>query len=135
MSFVTPMIALLAAAKSSASGSLTSILFLVLPLGLLLYLMVIPQRKQRQKQAQFLSTLEVGDDVVTAGGMYGTITFLEDGIAHLEVDTDVVIRVSVSSLSRAAETTKEPAETIDVTDERPAKGSANGGAAPKKKTK
>ena len=32
---------------------------------------------------------------MTAGGIFGTITYLEDGVAHLEVDTDVVIRVTV----------------------------------------
>ena len=78
------------------------ILILVLPLAALMYLMIIPQRKQRQKQAQFVSNLSVGDEVVTAGGIYGTITFMEDGVAHLEVDTDVVIRVSVASVTRPA---------------------------------
>ena len=94
------------------SGGLFSILILVLPLGALVYLMVVPQRKQRAKQAEFLSSLSVGDEVVTAGGLYGTINAIEDGIAHLEVDTDVVVRVSVASLTRNAATET----TVDVTD-------------------
>ena len=94
------------------SGGLFSILILVLPLGALVYLMIVPQRKQRAKQAEFLSSLSVGDEVVTAGGLYGTINAIEDGIAHLEVDTDVVVRVSVASLTRNAATET----TVDVTD-------------------
>ena len=98
--------ALIAATKSSGS-SLFSILVLVLPLGALFYLMIVPQRKQRAKQAEFMSKLAVGDEVITTGGIYGVINDLEDGIAHLEVDTDVVIRVAVSALTRPA-TAPEP---------------------------
>ncbi len=36
-------------------------------------------------------------------GMFGRITFLEDGVAHIEIDTDVVVRVQVSSISRCGE--------------------------------
>src|SRR4051794_29255258 len=92
----------LLAASSSGGGSLFSILILILPLGALFYLMIVPQRKQRQKHADFVSSLAVGDEVVTSGGMFGRITFLEDGVAHIEIDTDVVVRVQVSSISRPA---------------------------------
>ena len=96
-------------AQQNSSGGILNLLILVLPLGLLFYMMVVPQRKQKQKHAAFVSSLGVGDDVVTAGGMYGTISFMEDDVVHLEVDTDVVIRVSKGSLSRAAgESTVDP---------------------------
>ncbi len=96
----------LAATKSTQSSSLFSILILVVPLGLLFYLMIVPQRKQRARQAEFLSKLSVGDEVVTTGGIHGVINDIEDGIAHLEVDTDVVIRVAVSHLTRPNEPTE-----------------------------
>lgn len=98
---MTALLALLAA-KAEPQGGLGSILILILPLAAIVYLMVIPQRKQRQKQQAFLSQLEVGDEVVTSGGIYGTINHLEDGIAHLQVDTETVIRIAVGSLSRSA---------------------------------
>jgi preprotein translocase subunit YajC len=117
----------LLAATSSSGGGLFSILILILPLGALFYLMIVPQRKQRQKHADFVSSLDVGDEVVTSGGLFGRITYLEDGIAHIEIDTDVVVRVSISSISRpASEPEPEPrggsrngstARSIDLTDE------------------
>jgi len=99
---VTALIATVLAAAKSSSNPLFSILVLVLPLGALFYLMIVPQRKQRAKQAEFMSKLAVGDEVITSGGIYGTINDIEDGIAHLEVDTDIVIRVAVSALTRPA---------------------------------
>jgi preprotein translocase subunit YajC len=110
---VTALIAtVFAATTKSSSNPLFSILVLVLPLGALFYLMIVPQRKQRAKQAEFMSKLGVGDEVVTSGGIYGVINDMEDGIAHLEIDTDVVIRVAVSALSRPA-TAPEPDSSAD----------------------
>ena len=90
------------AAEAKQQGSIFSLLVLILPLGALMYLMIVPQRKQRAKQQAFLSTLDVGDEVVTSGGLYGRITHLEDNLVHLEVDTDVVVKVAKTSLSRVA---------------------------------
>lgn len=114
-------LALLAADKQQ--GSLGSLLILILPLAAIVYLMVIPQRKQRQKQQAFLAQLEVGDEVVTAGGIYGTINHLEDGVAHLQVDTETVIRVALSSLSRSVDSGADSSDG----------GSSEGEAADKKK--
>lgn len=87
------------------SSSPLGMLILFVPLGLLLYMMIVPQRKQKQKQADMLRKLEVGDEVLTTGGIVGVITFVEDDLFHLEVDTDVVIRVARSAIARS---TSEP---------------------------
>ena len=123
---MTSILAILAA--KSEGNPIVSLLVLGLPIAAIFYLMVIPQRKQRAKQQAFLSKLGVGDEVVTSGGMYGTITYLEDGVAHLEVDTDVVIRVAVSSLSRSALPEDDAAAPDD-------EGSSVAEAADKKKAK
>jgi preprotein translocase subunit YajC len=86
-------------------GNPLGILILLLPIAAIIYLTVIPQRKQRQKQADLMRQLEVGDEVVTIGGIIGTINYLEGDEAHLEVDTDVVVRFSKSALA-----SKVPAE-------------------------
>ena len=83
-----------------------------------MYMMIVPQRKQRKKAAEMLASLKVGDEVVTSGGIHGVVTFLEDSVGHVEVDTDVVIRVSKSALTRVstdAGAEAEP-EVTDVTD-------------------
>ncbi len=99
-------IATILGASSSNSGSPLGILILVIPFGLLIWLMVVPQRKQKAKQQDLLSKLDVGDEVITSGGIVGVITHLDDDLVHLEVDHDVVIRIAKSSISRALE---EPA--------------------------
>ncbi len=104
--------AVLAATESNSGGSITGLLILIIPMGAILYMTIMPQRKQRQKQADMLRKLEVGDEVLTSGGIVGQITFIEDGLYHLEVDNDVVIRVSKSAVSKnlsASEDEEKPA--------------------------
>lgn len=97
-------------AAQQQQGSPFGILILILPFGLLIWLMVMPQRKQRARQQQLMSKLAVGDEVITTGGIVGQITHLEDDLVHLEVDHDVVIRVAKSSISRSLEE-PDPAAT------------------------
>lgn len=93
------------AQDGGGGGSILSLLIILIPMGAILYMTIIPQRKQRQKQADMLRKLDVGDEVITTGGIVGVITFVEDELFHLEVDNDVVIRIAKSSVARS---TAEP---------------------------
>lgn len=88
-----------------SGGSPLSLLIIVIPMAAILYMTIVPQRKQRQRQADMLRKLDVGDEVITTGGIVGVITFVEDDLFHLEVDTDVVIRIARSAVARS---TSEP---------------------------
>ena len=90
---------------SESGGSPLSLLIIVIPMAAILYMTIVPQRKQRQRQADMLRKLDVGDEVMTTGGIVGVITFVEDDLFHLEVDTDVVIRIAKSAVARS---TAEP---------------------------
>lgn len=119
--------------KANALGSLLPLLILA-PLA---YVLIVPQRKQKKKQAEMMASLKVGDEVVTSGGIHGSVNFLEDNIAHVLVDTDVVIRVTKSAL------TVRPSgdDAVDVTDhaEKPGdvaeKSASNGASKPSKSAK
>ncbi|NLA36463.1 MAG: preprotein translocase subunit YajC [Actinobacteria bacterium] len=88
-------------AQSSGGNSLTSILPLIL-LVPLFYWMFSQQKKQRRQQADLQSSIEVGDEIVTSGGIYGTVTFIEpdEPIMHVAIDTDVVIRITKTAVGR-----------------------------------
>lgn len=90
-------------AQNKAQGSPLGILILIIPFGLLIWLMVMPQRKQKARQQQLMAKLAVGDEVITTGGIVGQITHMEDDLVHLEIDHDVVIRVAKSSIARSLE--------------------------------
>ncbi|WP_420748362.1 preprotein translocase subunit YajC [Ornithinimicrobium sp. Y1847] len=82
----------MAAAASTGGGSL-SILILALPVVVLIWLMVMQRRRQRSvNQAQ--SELTIGDEVMAAAGLYGTVTGLDGDVVLLEIAPGVVVRVN-----------------------------------------
>lgn len=91
-------------AQQEGNG-LVTLVIMALALGAVMYMTVIPQRRQRQRHADMLRRLDVGDEVVTTGGIVGVITHVEDDLFHIEVDTDVVVRVAKPAVARS---TSEP---------------------------
>jgi preprotein translocase subunit YajC len=86
----------LAAASSQQSGGGLSLVFLLVLMGVFFYFFLMrPQRQQRARQQQLLNALEVGDEVLTAGGMYGTIAEIdeEDDTILVEVAPGTRIRM------------------------------------------
>src|SRR5688500_20333372 len=63
-------------------------------LGIFYFVMVLPMRKRQQKVQAFLAALKVGDRVITTGGIYGSITRVNDQSVQLQVANNVRIEVS-----------------------------------------
>jgi preprotein translocase subunit YajC len=94
------------AAESSGGGasSLFSFGFLLLiPVGMY-FLLIRPQRRRQRAQQELQSSLEVGDEVMTASGIYGFITGFEDDRVWIEIDEDVQIRVNRGFLQGKVDT-------------------------------
>lgn len=73
---------------------------LVLILVVFWLILIRPQRQRQKKHQEQVSNLVVGDDVVTIGGMHGTVVALTDETMDLEVTDDVVLRFQRQSLAR-----------------------------------
>jgi preprotein translocase subunit YajC len=84
------------------------ILFFVLMLAVLYLLLIRPQRQQARRHQDMLTSLKVGDEVVTAGGIYGEVTALDEDRVQLEIDADV--RIAVARRAIASVVPPEEAE-------------------------
>lgn len=65
-------------AAPGGGSMLTSMLPLVLMFAAMYFLLIAPQRKKQKEHEKMLTALKVGDEVVTTGGIYGTITAVKD---------------------------------------------------------
>ena len=63
------------------------------------FLLVRPQRRQMAARRALVAAVEVGDEVVTAGGIHGRIATLDDDLVGLEVAPGVVIRIARGAIS------------------------------------
>ena len=68
-----------------------SLLIFALPL-LLLGWLFFTQNKRMKQMREFSSSLDVGDQVVTSSGVYGTIKHLDDATAWLEIAEGTTVR-------------------------------------------
>jgi preprotein translocase subunit YajC len=64
------------------------------------FLIIRPQRRRSQLQNRLVDTLERGQDVVTAGGLYGRIKEVGDDDVHLEIAPEIVVRVDKRAVSQ-----------------------------------
>jgi preprotein translocase subunit YajC len=108
-----------------ASGG-SGFLFIIIIAFLLLYLIVVrPQRRRQNEQQQMVSDLHVGDEVLTAGGIYGTISQLEDDLVTVEIAPRTEVRVARRAI---AGVTREPEEDETGESEEPEEPAEDEGA-------
>ncbi|MER7444412.1 preprotein translocase subunit YajC [Micromonospora avicenniae] len=103
------------AAGGGGGGSLTPILMIVLLFGVMYFMMIRPQQKRRREAADMQSALGPGDEVVTIGGLYGTVTGVDDETVLLEVAPGVQTRYARPAIARVVTRAELPAtpETED----------------------
>ncbi|MBN1370214.1 MAG: preprotein translocase subunit YajC [Dehalococcoidaceae bacterium] len=88
-------------------NSLMLIVFLVLMFGMFYFLIIRPQRKRQQEHQALVSSLKIGDKVITIGGIYGSIESMTDDSIVLKIESGAMIRMSRSSIAfREGETTQ-----------------------------
>lgn len=116
------------AAESSGGGGsfLVTLLPLILLFAVMYFLMIRPQQRRRREAQQLQAQLAPGDEVVTIGGLYGTIVDTDDETVTLEISPGVHTRYARPAIARVvakAETEEEegyeeeaeqPAEADDV---------------------
>ena len=72
--------------SSSSGGSLLGLALPILMLGGFYFLLIRPQRNKQRAQQTLLAQLEVGDEVMTTGGMFGTIVDIDEDEGVLTVE-------------------------------------------------
>lgn len=74
----TAMLALLAVPREGGNSSMILLMQFV-AIGFIFYFLLIrPQRKEQQRHRQMIEELKKGDEVITAGGIMGTVVHTQD---------------------------------------------------------
>ena len=75
-------------------------LFLLFGFMILIYfLMIRPENKRRKTHQEMLASIEVGNEVVTAGGMLGKVSKISDQYIELSISDSTKIKVQKTSIS------------------------------------
>lgn len=94
---------------STSSFNWISIIMIVVMIAALYFLMIRPQKKQQKKDNEMRSSLAVGDEVTTIGGIIGKVVSIKDETFVLETTKD---RTKIRFLKGAIRTIDVKAEDI-----------------------
>ncbi|WP_420828422.1 preprotein translocase subunit YajC [Dehalobacterium formicoaceticum] len=84
-----------------------TVVYFIFILGIFYLVLIRPQQKRQKQHRELLESLKVNDDVVTAGGIFGTITRVKDNSVWLKVADKVEIEVLKSAVSSVQGTEKK----------------------------
>ena len=81
-------------AQDAAAGNpVLSFLPLIIIFVVFYFILIRPQSKKQKEHQEMITSLEVGNEVVTAGGILGKIKEINDQYVHVQISADVVIKV------------------------------------------
>ncbi len=97
------MFSFLDAAQQGQSGSiLPTIIMIVGVIAIFYFLILRPQKKQDKQIAQMRDSIKVGDEIVTIGGIIGTVLIIKDDKMMIETGNDktklTILRSSVKNV-------------------------------------
>lgn len=88
-------------AQEAGGGGLLGGLLPLLFIGVIFYFLLIrPQQRRAREQRALISSLGVGDLVVTIGGFHGTLVSVDDTTARLELEPSTVVTVNKAAIAR-----------------------------------
>jgi len=94
-------------AAGGGAGSYMLFIYVALFVGVFYFLLIRPGQKQRKQHDQLVSSLSKGDEIMTAGGIYGTITKVMDKQVMVRIADKTEIRLSRNSIARSVNAADE----------------------------
>ena len=83
----------------SAPSMMSSLLFPIILVAIMYFLMIRPQMKRQKEHKAMLDKLAKGDEVITSGGIAGTVVALSDAFITVEVASGVQLRVQKGAIA------------------------------------
>lgn len=99
---------------STTSGGMTSIIMIVAMIAVFYFLMIRPENKRKKEADQMRAAVKTGDEIITIGGIIGTVVSVKDDKFVMETSADQVrielAKWAISSNETAAAAAKAEAK-------------------------
>lgn len=97
-------------------AGLVNLLFLGFLILIFYFMLIRPQKRRVDEHRKLLASINDGDEVVTIGGMFGTVRRIGDDEIELEISPSTTVRVVKSAIARRV-TEDLPSEVGDTGEE------------------
>ena len=81
--------------------------------GAMYMLFIRPQQRRMREHQEMVAAIEAGDEVMTNGGVYGTVTVVDGSVVMLEIAEDLEIRLNRSSIAELVTFDPDDDEAVD----------------------
>ena len=75
---------------TTQGGGMTSIIMIVAMIAVFYFMMIRPENKRKKEAEQMRSAVKTGDEIVTIGGIIGTVVSVKDDKFVMETSADQV---------------------------------------------
>jgi preprotein translocase subunit YajC len=107
------MIVLFAEAQGSGGSGYTSLLFIVGIFALIYFMMIRPQQRRRREVQNMQSAMGIGDEIITVGGLYGTIRSIDEDSVVLEIAPGVTARYAKAAIGKVNQKAVSDDDALD----------------------
>lgn len=94
------MLMILAQEGGGGGAATTQLLFLLAMAALFYFLLIRPQQRRARAQRELVRNLEVGDEVMTNAGIFGTIRDMDDEVVAVEISPGTTVRMIKGAIAR-----------------------------------
>jgi preprotein translocase subunit YajC len=81
---------------------MNGLFFILILLGAAWVLLMIPARRRRGQHEAMQDSVDAGDEIITAGGIHGTVKEIEGGTAKVEIAPGVVVTLDRRAIAAVA---------------------------------
>jgi len=99
-------------AQAGQGGNAQLLISLLLMVAIFYFLLIRPQQRRMRQQRTLIEDLDVGDEIITIGGLVGTLTSVEEDWFEVEISPGTRVRLLKSAIAR-----KVPEDVPEVEDE------------------
>jgi preprotein translocase subunit YajC len=92
-------------------------IFIVAIIAVFYFLIIRPQKKRQKDQADLMSSLVPGAEIMTIGGLYGTIVSIDDDRVRIVVADGTEMVFAKNAIARTVKPEEADAEELDEADE------------------
>lgn len=99
LDFLIPVAHAQAAGAAAQPSMMSTLLFPIILIAVMYFLMIRPQMKRQKEHRAMLEKIGKGDEVITSGGIAGTVVNLGENFITVEVASGVQVRVQKGAIT------------------------------------
>jgi preprotein translocase subunit YajC len=88
-------------------------IFILALLALMWFMLIRPQRRRQQDAQRLIEKIGVGKEIVTAGGLYGTVTAVDGDEVRVEIADGVEVRIAKRAVAGVVSEDEEPEQAAE----------------------